>query len=278
MKTHTRYCFALALVAAVSARAAAQPKSITVPFDTIKTQHMVVDVKINGKGPYRLIFDTGAPDSLVNTKLAKEAGILPKNFNPSPFALFGSPDQLKHKIKTLDFGDLKAEELSVMVLDHPLVAAFSNVLGPIDGIVGSTFFARYKMTIDYQKKEMTFTPNDYHPPNAMDNMMKMLFASKKERDKVRMLVPGALFGFRVNKEAKDEDPGVTVKEVLEDSPAAKAGLKAGDRLLTLDGRWTDTINDCYFAASRVHAGATVPVTVRRDGKDTMLRIKTNAGL
>ncbi len=165
-----------------------------------------------------------------------------------------------------------------MVVDHPLVTAMSKVVGPIDGIVGFTFFARYKMSIDYQKKVMTFTPNDYTPANSMDAMMKLIFASQAERDKPKVLAPGGLFGFRVDKDAKDEDAGVTVKEVLPDSPAAAAGLKAGDRLLTFDRRWTDSVADCYFAASRVRAGQTVSATVRRAGKEITLKVKANAGL
>jgi S1-C subfamily serine protease len=87
-----------------------------------------------------------------------------------------------------------------------------------------------------------------------------------------------LFGFQVGKESSDEEPGVTVKEVLPDTPAATAGLKAGDRLLTFDSRWTDTVNDCYLAASFVRPGATVSAIVLRDGKETKLKIKANSGL
>jgi predicted metalloprotease with PDZ domain len=178
----------------------------------------------------------------------------------------------------LEAGDLKAENLSVMVVDHPTVTAISDVVGPIDGIIGFTFFARYKMSIDYQKKEMTFTPNDFTPPDTMQAMMKLMLNPKGDRDKPRVLAPGGLFGFRVEKEAADEDAGILVKEVLADSAAAKAGLKAGDRLLTLDGRWTDTVGDCYYAASRVRPGTTVAAKVLRDGKETTLKIKANAGL
>src|SRR5260370_17789928 len=163
---------AIILFAAASARAGEQRKAFSVPFDTIKTQHMVVEVKINGNGPYRLIFDTGAPDSLVNNRLAKEAGLFPKEFKKPPFALFGAMGQFK--IKTLEAGDLKAENLSVMVVDHPTVAAISDVVGPIDGIVGFTFFARYKMTIDYQKKVMTFVPNDYSPADPIQPIMTIM--------------------------------------------------------------------------------------------------------
>src|SRR5579862_2274651 len=54
----------------------APPKPITVPFEMLKSGHITVMVKVNGKGPYRLIFDTGAPLTLINGKLAKESGVL----------------------------------------------------------------------------------------------------------------------------------------------------------------------------------------------------------
>ena len=62
------------------------------------------------------------------------------------------------------------------------------------------------------------------------------------------------------------------------APPTAAGLKAGDRLLTLDGRWTDTLADLYTAAGYVKPGATVPVVVKRDGKEMTLKVKPAAGL
>ena len=55
-------------------------------------------------------------------------------------------------------------------------------------------------------------------------------------------------------------------------------MKAGDRLLTLDGRWTDTLVDLYTAAGYVKPGATVAVVVKRDGKEITLKVKPGAGL
>src|SRR5215207_2026186 len=89
-------CLLLLLVPALG-RAGEEPKSFSVLFVTIKSKHMVVNVKINGKGPYRLIFDTGAPDSLVNNKVAKEAGLIPKDFKKPLITLFGSMGQFKIK-------------------------------------------------------------------------------------------------------------------------------------------------------------------------------------
>lgn len=274
MKT-SHYLIAILLVAAGLCRAGAQSPFV-VPFETIKSEHMVVQVKINGKGPYRLIFDTGAPDSLVNNKLAKEAGIFPKDFKKPLLAPLGAMGQFK--MQTIEMGNLKAENLSVMVVDHPTVAAISEVAGPIDGIVGFTFFSRYKMTIDYQTKVMTFVPNDYRPTSSLDTIMAMLLTSSSERAKPKVLAPGALFGFTVDKEKTDVEPGVYVRDVMDGTPAAKAGLKAGDRLLTFDNRWTDTVADCYQAASYIRPGTTVNATILRDGKEMKLKIKGKAGL
>ena len=251
----------------------APPRIIAVPFELIKTQHMVVNVKINGKGPFRLVFDTGAPDSLVSNKVAKEAGLVGKG---GGIAFFGSRGQAK--IKELELGDLRAENLSAMVLDHPTVEAISNFAGPIEGILGFTFYARYKMSIDYEKKLITFEPNTYVPGDVMKVMMDKLMAPAAVRDAPRILAPAGPLGIRVEKQKDDEAAGVTVKDVLEGSPAALAGFKTGDRLLTLDGRWTDSIADCYIAAGHIHLGVPVSAQVLRDGKKVQLKVTVRAGL
>ena len=252
------------------------PKKFVVPFELIKTQHMVVNVKINGKGPYRLVFDTGAPDSLVSNKVAKEAELFPKDFKKPVFALFGSMGQMK--IKELELGEMKAENVSTMVLDHPTVQAIGKFVGPIEGILGFTFYSRYKMSIDYEKKLLSFEQGAYEPGDVMQALMKKMTAPDAVRKAPRILAPAGLLGIRVEKAKDDEDAGVTIKEVLPDSPAFAAGFKTGDRLLTLDGRWTDTVNDCYIAAGQIRLGMAVPAQVMRDGKKIGLKLTVRAGL
>jgi hypothetical protein len=248
-------------------------KPVVVPFELLKTQHMTIQVKINGKGPYRLIFDTGAPVTLINNKVAKEAGVFPKDFRPPFFAFFGSMGQFK--IKSLGVGDLKLENVDTMVMDHPTVAAISNALGPIEGIVGFNFFAKYSMTLDYQAKTMTFVPSTFQPPDMMENLMKILMAGNTTR---KVLAPAGLLGLKVSKDQGDAEPGVTVKTVFVGSPAAAAGIKAGDRMLTLDNRWTDTPSDCYAAASKVIPGTPVRARIVRDGKEVDLQVELRPGL
>src|SRR5207248_7379886 len=139
------------------------------------------------------------------------------------------------KVKEIEVGGQKCENAMAIIMDHPTVEAISRAFGPIEGIVGFPFFARFKMTLDYKAKTMTFVPNGYDPPDVMKSMMAALTATG---DGPLVLTTSAAWGLAVDKKAKDEEAGVTVVKLLPDGPAAKAGLKVGDRLLTLDGRWT----------------------------------------
>ena len=257
-------------------RADEAPKAFSVPFEMLPTQHMAVKVKINGKGPYRIIFDTGAPDSLLSNKVAKEAKLAPKNAKQPGLGLFGARGQFT--IQSLEAGDLKAENLSTMVLDHPTVEALASAVGPIEGILGFTFFAHYRTTIDYQRKQITLEPVDYRPTDVMQVILKKFLAPKEEREAAPVLAPAGLLGLRVTKDEKDEEPGVTVEAVLPDGAAAAAGLKAGDRLLTLDRRWTDTVTDCYLAAGRLRPGTPAEAVVEREGKRLTLTVEPRPGL
>lgn len=278
-----RRTFAIVLLAAVPVLAASQEpaaekkavEKLVVPFELLDSRHMAVQVKLNGKGPYRLIFDTGAPMNLVSSRAAKASGMLDAKAK-GPTGLFGSMG-LK-KIETLEIGAAKVENTNAQVLDHPYVDALGEILGPLDGIVGFPFFARYKTTIDYQKKEMTLVPNGYVPGDAMEALMAKMMAAQSAGKDARIVGPAAVFGFAVEKPKGDDAPGVAVVEVLGDGAAAKAGLKAGDRLLTLDGRWTDTVGDTFLAASLVRVGRDAVLMVERGGKELRLTVRPVRGV
>jgi membrane-associated protease RseP (regulator of RpoE activity) len=256
-------------------KVSSETKPVTVPFELLKSRHIAVKAKINGKGPYRLIFDTGAPVTLLSVKVGKDTGLL-KNAAMPLFAPFGPTAEVK--LKTLEVGDLKAENQAAIVMDHPTVQMLANALGPIEGIVGFGFFAHYKTTIDYQAKELTFVPSDFEPPDVTGGLMKTMMKALQDQGDVKIVAPAGQWGLVVTKEAGDNKPGVTIKEVRPDTPAAAAGLKAGDRLLTLDSRWTDSVGECYQAAGQVKPGTAVPVVIQRDGKEMEVTVKPVPGL
>ncbi|HTU19750.1 MAG TPA: PDZ domain-containing protein [Gemmataceae bacterium] len=251
-------------------------KPVVIPFELLKSGHMAVKIKVNGKGPYRVIFDTGAPINLLNNKLAQEAGLL-KDAPKSVLPFVGSIAEVK--VKELQVGTEKAADQPAIVMDHPLVELMSKKLGALYGIVGFPFFARYKMTIDYQAETLTLMPSAYKPPNVMRSLESTLLQLMTSGSQTaKLLLPAAQWGLTARKKAEDDEAGVDIKEVLEGSAAAEAGLKVGDRLLTIDGRWTDTLTDLYEIASHLKPGVTVPVAILRDGKKMELKVKPRAGL
>jgi membrane-associated protease RseP (regulator of RpoE activity) len=253
----------------------AAPKVSKVNFELLKTQHMIVKAKVNGTGPYRLLFDTGAPVMLINNRLAKLAGIVNKDTPRPPIALFGTTGQFK--IKTFEMGELKVDGVEAIVMDHPAVVALSQVFGQIDGIVGFPFFARFAMTIDYQAREMSFVPNGYKPVDLMQALTTSLMSGQKRGNAPRILAPAGVWGVIAEKAGSDDDAGVTLLSVVNGGPAAKAGLKTGDRLLTIDGRWTDTLVDLFEAAAFVKPGKPVPVTVKRGDSVVTLTVTPEQG-
>ena len=107
-------------------------------------------------------------------------------------------------------------------MDHPLVELMGQKLGPIYGIVGFPFFARYTMTVDYQAQTLTFVPNGYDPPDVMKTIMDTVMAMAGDKPRPpKVLTPAAQWGVLLDKDDKDLDEGVTIQEVLPGSAAAQ---------------------------------------------------------
>lgn len=253
---------------------AAQAKTkALIPFEMLPTNHMLVEAKINGKGPYHLIFDLGAPITLLNNRVSEESGVIMAHAPRS--ILFGMRGEAQ--IDKLRVGELNVDRLPVIIFDHPLLNVLAKFADRrIDGLMGFTFFARYKTTIDYHARQMTFEPIDYQVRDLLKELPDRLRGPKVARR--RVLVPRAVYGLRFAGSAGGLDsPGVLVAEVLPGSPADRAGLKAGDLLVTLDGRWTSSVADVFQAAAEVDPGQVTIAVIRRDGKEHSLTIRPAAG-
>jgi serine protease Do len=69
-----------------------------------------------------------------------------------------------------------------------------------------------------------------------------------------------------------DDSGVLVTSVEKDGPAGKAGLKAGDLILSFDGRSVRDGEDLERAVRKAEPGHEVPLTVQRDGRSLDLKV------
>jgi hypothetical protein len=253
---------------------AKESAKVVVPFSMLPSNHMVVQATINDKGPYRLIFDLGAPITLLSNTASETSGVV-KADAPRLF-LFSMRGEAE--IAKLQVGALKATKLPVIVFDHPALKILGEVLGhPIDGIIGFTFFARYRTTIDYQANEMTFEPIDFAIRDLLRELPDRLTGPR--RTPRRVLAPGSFWGVRLAGTAAGvQATGVRIAEVFPGSPAALAGLKPGDELTTLDSRWTTSVADAYAAAAVVQPGREVRVVVLRDGREQTLVVRPTDGI
>ncbi len=247
-------------------------KTFAVPTRLTDTGHFLVRAKINGKGPFNFIVDTGAPLVYISVPVAKKLGIEPAKKGLSTidnFQIEGGPvhAQLKCMIET------------------PFQLEGMNALGlpgvELHGIIGYSLLAHYKLQIDPTSDVMKWTKLDFKPPlpeslgakddalaglNGMASMMKGLAKLLGNKGAAEP----ALRGF-IGVELAEKNNGVVVQSVLSGGPAAQAGLKAGDRLLSVLGTDVATSAEVREALARVTPGQAVAFVISRDNtKQTIL--------
>jgi membrane-associated protease RseP (regulator of RpoE activity) len=254
-------------------------KTFHVPYKQTQTQHILVRAKINGKGPFNFILDTGAPALFVSTAVGKQLHIEPDGHG------WGHLDRFEIE------GGVVVPNARARIED-PFQLEGINGLGlagvRLDGIIGYTVLARYRLVFDFTKDKLDWTPLDYKPPaplgveghgaaagglDVLGAAMKMfgMFLGKKPAPET------ALRGFMGIELAANSD-SATVKSVLPDSPAQKAGITAGDRITRLQNRRVADRAALSKLAGKFVAGQEVHVTVRRGDKTLDVTVKMGDGL
>ncbi|HZZ81510.1 MAG TPA: PDZ domain-containing protein [Gemmataceae bacterium] len=248
-----------------------------VPFRLTDTHHTLVRVKINGKGPFNFIVDTGCPVLLIAEPVGKQAGLETKN----GWAVL---DRLELE-GGLDLTKVKAR------VETPFQITGMNRMGlagvELHGLMGYTVLAKYKMQFDYTKKQMAWTPLAFEPPppaplgkkaatggmNAMVAMVEIM-SLLVGNNQTPPPQPRGFFGF----ELSEKDKLVQVADVLPNGPAAKAGLQKDDRIVEANGKEITSISTLMQEASKITAGKTLALTIERKGKNREIKITAGDGL
>ena len=278
-----RWPIALLFVAlVVSARADDAKKSeaatFKVPFTQTETKHVLVRAKINGKGPYNFIVDTGAPALFVSTAICTKLGVKPDRKG------WGTLDRFDIE------GGVSLPKFKARVED-PFQLQGMNGLGlagaELHGIIGYTVLAKFRVELDLTRDKMAWTPLDFDPPapqglgsggtpaelDALGGIMKMLgvFLGKPPQPDVTTR------GF-LGLDLADDDKGVVVKTLLDKGPAASGGVKVGDRITKFQGKTVRDVDGVRQIAAKVATGDSVKMTVERDGHSREITFKSGEGL
>lgn len=129
---------------------------VRVPMVGTKTLPLI-EVKINGKGPYKFLFDTGANVTILQTRVIEELKLL--NLKP-----VGKPIL---ELKDLQIGNAHFRELLVAARDWD---------EKIDGVLGFSVFADCLLTIDYPKQKFILRQGTIPKANGKDIFNYLLLA------------------------------------------------------------------------------------------------------
>lgn len=249
-----------------------------VPYRLTDTKHLLVRAKINGKGPYHFILDTGAPALFVATSVCKKLQVEPDAKG------WGTFDRFEIE------GGVVLEKVRGRVED-PFQLEGMNHLGlagaELHGVIGYNVLARFRLQIDFTRDKMGWTRLDFEPPaplglegksaggglEAMAAIMKLLSALIGKQGTFETKQRGFL-----GIELADTDNGVKVEKVLAGGPAAQAGVQAGDRISHFQGKPVRTVAELLQLAAQHAAGETVKLALERRNGTREIEVQTGKGL
>ena len=251
-------------------------KSYSVPFRLTDSGHIMVRAKINGKGPFNFIVDTGAPLVYVSLPAAKKAGITPEKKGQNKVAKFEIEGGPAHT-------DLKCQVETPFQLEGMNATGIAGI--ELHGMIGYTLLSHYKMEIDLTKDRMTWTKLDFTPPapqpfggkgadlSMIGKLLKFLAMMSDNKGPQ----PPELRGF-IGVELGSKGKGVVLEAVLAKSPAAAAGILAGDQLLAVQGKAVASPAEVSHALAKVRPAQTVVFRVMRAGETREITITAGEGL
>jgi hypothetical protein len=263
-----------------------------VPYRLTDTNHFLVRVRINGKGPFNFLVDSGAPALFVATETAQKIGLKPAR------------DQFWTPVERLEIeGGARLANVKARVED-PFQLVGMNALGlpgaSIDGILGFTILARFRLEIDLTMDRMIWTRLDHEPRdppvperkpgedhrapaeiqamNVLGPLAKGLaFLMGKQPEEERH--PRGFLGLEWSERVGSGRTEIQVRRVLNGSPAAHGGLQSGDRILRIKGRAIEGFKDARAALAEVRYGDAVVMLVRRGSGENArsIRLTLTAG-
>lgn len=143
---------------------------------TFRGGRPIVEARVNGKGPYRFYFDTGASGPVMSDKLAQELDLEvvgEVGIKSGGDAADKKPIAAKLvRISQLDLASAKLSQVTIASMDR---ARLGDQDPPV-GVLSPAMFSGYLVTLDYPEKEIRIRSGEVGTP---DN--KTVFAYQEGR-------------------------------------------------------------------------------------------------
>jgi len=257
----------------------AAEKPLQVPYRLTATNHIHVRAKINGKGPFNFILDTGAPALFVGTKIAEKAGVNVAKLGLSTIARFEVEGGV-----VIENGKGRVDDL--FQLDGINGMGLAGV--ELHGVIGYNVLSRYRIEYDFTRDKLAWTPLNFQPPALTGRGGKSAPAGIELVGRL-MKFAGAMMGVKPNfavaprgflgaELAADGEKAVKVVRVLDGSPAEKAGLRAGDRVKSIAEKRVASVAEAGAILANLAEGSKVAVTIDRDGQQRDIVVELGSGL
>jgi hypothetical protein len=171
-----------------------------------------------------------------------------KNMLPSfGYGLGGEYKEVTGRLQTLQIGRLKIDD---PVTSFSQASSGATVGGGTAGTIGGEILRRFKVILDYSRKQMILEPNaNFHEPYSAD-----------------------MSGLTLIAEGKDQAT-IQAHHVLEKTPAAEAGVREEDVIETIDGKSAAEIGFEQVQELFRHEG-TYLLGIKRGEQRMQITIKT----
>jgi hypothetical protein len=262
----------------------ATTQPVAIPYKLTDTNHILIRLKITGKGPFNFIVDTGAPVMILRVPAAQKLGLKP---NARGFAVL---NQLEIE------GGMSLKHVQCLV-ETPYQIEGMNAIGAsgvdLDGLLGYAVLARFRMQIDLSKDHMIWTPVDFSPP-AVGSARTTASREPGDPQEDRLESMGGLLKFLgplvkpavleskhrgvIGIELTQGDGAVSIGRVLGDSPADRAGILNGDQLISVNHKSVKSVTDAQNAMGTTFTGQKASVVVQRGESILTLNLICAEGL
>jgi predicted aspartyl protease len=215
-------------------RKAPGPGGARVPMETLGGQSLV-EGKVDGIAAGSFILDTGSWITFVPADVGRKLATARR----VPGVSFVGADG-----RVLEAEAVRARSLSIGAarVDRPIVlfATSGGVSDPVGltlasgerGVLGGNVLRRFRVTLDYPRSELVLEPSAGRGP-VEDGL-----------DQFGLVGPGIVL--------RASADGLTVRHVVDGSPAARAGVRPGERVRAIDGH--DVDGDSALAAQQRLSG------------------------